>query len=122
MSTTTEDVRTGKPATAQGSNALRVASRGLSSMRDLANFTIAHSIDVLQGQIGVREGNTSLRAISETRKVIVDGQKVGYTKSVIDAPPSEEGERLSLLQREAELTAELEAIRERRGATKPFTD
>lgn len=112
MATAHATVRNGDTAAAGGSKALGVAQGGLHSMRDLANFTIAHSIDVLQGQIGVREGNTSLRAISETRKLIVDGQRVGYEKAVLDTTAASEDDEL--IRREAELTTELEAIRERR--------
>lgn len=113
MSQTHETLRNGQQEAVGGGKALAVAQGGLRSMRDLANFSIAHSIDTLRGQVGVREANTSLRAIGETRKLIVDGQRVGYNKEVLDL--CGEDEEAALVRREQELTAELEAVRERRG-------
>lgn len=76
--------RNGEQKAPRGSRALRVASKGLGSMRDLANFSIAHSIDILQGNIGVKDAHASLRGIGETRRLIVDGQRMGCNKEVID--------------------------------------
>jgi hypothetical protein len=107
-------VRNGEPEAVGGSVALGVASRGLRSTRDLANFAIGHSLDSLRGTIGVREANASLRGVGETRKLIEMGSKIGERKEVLDAPGA--GTEDPDLARERELTAELEALRERRGA------
>ena len=109
-------VRDGRAETTGGSAALRVASRGLRTMRDMANFTIAHSLDILRGRLGVREANTSLRGVSETRKLIVDGQRVGYEKGMIDAPGVTAADTDALLAEERALAARLEEIREQRAA------
>lgn len=115
MSASTASLPNGHASTPGGSLALEVASRGLRTMRGLANFAIAHAIDTLKGVVGVREANTSLRAIGETRKIITDGQRMGYEKHVIDSPGVCDSDD-ELRRRESELTAELEAIRERRSA------
>jgi len=114
VATKDQAVHAGGAETVGGSLALGVASRGLRTVRDLANFTIAHSLDTLKNRVGVREANTSLRAISETRKLIVDGQRVGYEKDVIDGPGS--GHNGDLEAEERELTARLMELRERRSA------
>ena len=115
MSQANPAVHNGHATPFGGSAALEVASGGLRTMRNLANFTIAHSLDVLRNRIGVREANASLRGISETRKLIVDGQRVGYEKDVLDTPGGQVNDN-DLLAEERELTARLEKIRERRGA------
>ena len=108
--------RNGQSPTVGGSRALGVASGGLRTMRDLANFTIAHSLDVLQERTGVREANTSLRSIGETRKLIVDGQKVGYLKPVLDMEGGDNAQPTKDYEAEEQrLLAELATLRERRG-------
>lgn len=110
MAGNNQAVLNGQQETVGGSLALGVASRGLHTIRNYANFAASHSLDVLRGSVGVREANASLRAISETRRLIVDGQKVGYEKHVLDIGPSEGHDPLE--DEEARLTAELERVRE----------
>lgn len=84
-------------------------------MRDLANLNLRVGLGVLSGHVGTREANTATGSFREVRRTVVEGQRIGYEKEVLDGgpPPVDEA---ALLRREAELTAELEAIRERRGA------
>jgi hypothetical protein len=115
MVTATEAVRDGQSKTVGGSVALGVASRGLRSTRDLANFAIGHSLDSLRGTIGVREANASLRGVGETRKLIEMGSKIGDRKGVLDAPGAgacEDPDEVEL----RELTERMEAVKERQAA------
>ncbi len=82
-------------------------------MRDLANLNLSVGLGVLSGQVGTREAATATGSFREVRRTVVEGQRIGYERPVLDhEEPSEEA---LLLARERELTAELEAIRERRG-------
>jgi hypothetical protein len=83
----------------------------------MTTFALAHSIDILRGAMGTREAHASLRGIGEARKMIETGEKIGQNKNIAD-PIDEplEGKEEFLRRREKELTAELEAIREQRGA------
>jgi hypothetical protein len=67
--------------------------------------------------VGHRAGNLAVRSMETTRRFIEAGQKHGQRTDVLDrigkqsaSDPSDD----ALRRREAELTAELEAIRERR--------
>lgn len=86
-------------------------------MKDLANLNLAVGLGILGQTIGTREGVAATWSFREARRTVADGQKIGYEKAVFDheAPPGDE-EKEALLRREAELTAELEAVRKRRGA------
>lgn len=116
MATTTEAARDGRAAGATVSYAQRIASRDHRTMRDMANSTFEAGVGMLQDQIGVREGNGFIRAVSETRKLIVDGQRIGYQKDVLDSPGVQPDGDEVLRRREAQLTADLEATREQREA------
>lgn len=102
------------------SKALEVASRGISTPRHITNFALAHSIDVLRETVGAKQANASLRGVTVGLRAVELGQRVGQHHEVADvqdgAQCQEESEQAALLRREAELTAELEAIRERRSA------
>lgn len=84
-------------------------------MRDLANLNLRVGLGVLSGRVGTREAACATGSFREVRRTVTDGQRIGYEKEVLDAGPPPAGAD-DLLRREAELTAELEAIRERRGA------
>lgn len=82
-------------------------------MRDLANLNLRVGLGVLGGQIGTREATCATGSFREVRRTVVEGQRIGYEKQVLDDSPSGiDADQ----QRELELTAELEALRERRGA------
>ncbi len=106
-----------------GSAAERVASRGIHTMRHLANFALATGIDVLRGKMGERCSRQILGSIRETRRTIQVGQQIGETKKVIDPESMEESaeersKRLEaeLLAEEAELDARAKALAERKKA------
>jgi hypothetical protein len=82
-------------------------------MRDLANLNLRVGLGVLSGQVGTREASTATGSFREVRRTVVEGQRIGYEKRVLDGPATRAD---ADLEREAELTAELEALRERRGA------
>lgn len=82
-------------------------------MRDLANLNLAVGLGVLGGKVGTREASSATGAFREVRRTVVDGQRIGYEKSVLDHPGAPSEDEI-LKAREAELTAELEALRERR--------
>ncbi len=118
MSTAVGSVPQGIAAPAGGtreSKALEVASRGIRTPRDITNFAIAHSIDVLQETVGAKQANASLRGVTVGLRAVEIGQRVGQHHEVAGVS-SAQADKDADLQREAELTAELEAIRERRGA------
>jgi hypothetical protein len=77
----------------------------------------------LTGHVGSRNGNLALRGMEGVRRFVETGAKVGQRSDVVDgriasahgeASPAE-AEKAELLREEQELTARLEAIRERRG-------
>jgi hypothetical protein len=82
-------------------------------MRDLANLNLRVGLGVLAGRVGTREAGTATGSFREVRRTVVEGQRIGYEKPVLDCGAGGDD---ALLRREAELTAELEAIRERRSA------
>jgi hypothetical protein len=83
-------------------------------MRDLANLNLSVGLCVLAGTVGTREASTATGSFREVRRTVVEGQRIGYEKHVLDGGAQSQDDELK--RREAELTAELEAIRERRGA------
>jgi hypothetical protein len=84
-------------------------------MRDLANLNLSVGLGVLSGHVGTREATTATGSFREVRRTVVEGQRIGYEKAVLDHDgPRDNSDALRL--REAELTAELETIRERRSA------
>lgn len=85
----------------------------------MGNFALGVGVDILRGNVGSRDGGAILASVREARRSVEVGQKIGQNKDVLDAPGGSvptEGVDEEILRREAELTAELEAIRERRGA------
>lgn len=74
------------------------------------------ALDALTGHVGTKNGGLALRGMSETRQLILAGERIGQNTSVLDGEPVAATADEALKQREAELTAELEALRERRGA------
>lgn len=83
-------------------------------MRDLANVNLGVGLAVLSGQCGTREAVAATGSFREGRRSAVEGQKLGYDKALFDVDsPSEDD---ALLAEEAELTARLEALREKRAA------
>lgn len=118
MVASVENVRNGHTPAAGStptSKAIEVASRGIRTPRDITNFALAHSIDVLQETVGAKQANASLRGITVGLRAVEIGQRVGQHHEVAGVS-SAECDSGSLLRREQELTAELEAIRERRNA------
>lgn len=83
-------------------------------MRDLGNLSLARVIDHMRGRVGARDATASFAGIRETRRCVETAQQIGENREVLDGEP-ETDSRTALRQREEELTAELEAIRERRG-------
>ena len=85
------------------------------TLRDCANLTLGIALDALTGHVGNRNGNLALRGLEGTRKFIESGQRHGQRQEVLDdvRPASEQQPNLD---REVELTAELERLREQRGA------
>lgn len=71
-------------ATAQpvASKALEVASQGINSCRDIANFALGHSIDTLRGVMGARDCNASLSGVRAAIQSINTGQRIGHDKNV----------------------------------------
>lgn len=122
MSQESATVRRGDTQTTAGSGqskALEIASKGIRTPRDITNFAFGHSIDVLQERVGAKAANASLRGVTVGLRAIEIGQRVGQHHEVADVssgdqPATQESEDEALKRREAELTAELEAVRERR--------
>lgn len=120
MSTTHEAVRHGDaPATggARTSKALEVASRGIRTPRDITNFSIAHSIDVLQETVGAKQANASLRGVTVGLRAVEIGQRVGQYHEVAgvssesdDGGNAAETRKEAVARRKAELTEELERL------------
>ena len=90
MSETHRTDRNGQPQTVGGSHALGVASRGIRTPRHLANFALAHCLDTLQGNIGVREANTTLRGIAETAVDQMGNLTIGIKENTIFPETSDE--------------------------------
>ena len=90
MATGVKAPRNGQRETYEGSQALRVASAGIRTMRHLGNFSLAIGVDVLRGQIGSREATSVLGAVRETRRNIQVGQSIGENKQVLDHAASGE--------------------------------
>jgi hypothetical protein len=82
-------------------------------MRHLANFALGVGLDVLHGMIGTREAGAVLGSVRETRRTVQAGIQIGENRPVLDHPGQDGGDTLA--REEAELTAKLEAVRERRG-------
>ena len=110
----------GSPAAAARAVPLRareIAQRGIESASDLIRFGSAMIRDVLDptADLGVKEGNLAIRAGNFTIRSAEYRQRHGDELVAAESDP--EGERRRILQdREAALTAELEAVREQRGA------
>lgn len=84
-------------------------------MRDLANLDLRVGLGVLADQVGTREASTAIGAFREVRRTVVEGQKIGYEKHVLDGgdtADSRESRHEALARRKAELQAELEAVTE----------
>lgn len=119
MSATSETVRHGDAPAAGGgvqSKAIEVASRGVRTPRDITNFAIAHSLDVLQDRIGPRAANASLRGVTTALRSIEIGQRVGQhhdVADIVEGPPQQEDDVQTRMDR---LTAELESLKELRVA------
>ena len=116
MSATMAGNRDGVPAAAPGSAALRAASGGIRTLRDCANLTLGIALDALTGHVGGKNGNLALRGMEGTRRFVETGAKIGQHTDVVDGRigTADEPDKEALRRREAELTAELEALRERR--------
>lgn len=84
-------------------------------MRDLANLNLRVGLGVLSGHVGTREATTATGSFREVRRTVVEGQRIGYEKAVLDCGVADVERDDLLLAEEQELTARLEAIRERRG-------
>ena len=74
----------GSRKSADGSQALRIASAGIRSMRNLSNFSLAIGVDILRGQVGEKESRAVLGSIRETRRNVQVGQQIGENKEVLD--------------------------------------
>lgn len=88
-------------------------------MRQKATLTRDVTLAALRGQVSDRTARTYFQGNREVRADVQAGQKIGENVAVLDAsvPPAiTPEEEQSLIAQEAELTARLEAIRERRGA------
>lgn len=87
-------------------------------MRDLANLNLSVGLGILGGKVGTREGVAATGSFREVRRTVVEGQKIGYEKCVLDhdQASAREKEEEELRKLEASLTAQLDAVRERRGA------
>lgn len=126
MSTSVETVRHGEPEAAGRagkSKALEVASRGIRTPRDITNFAIAHSIDVLQETVGAKQANASLRGVTVGLRAVEIGQRVGQHHEVAGVRSESEGgetrdesKQDAIRRRKAELTAELERLCEEENA------
>ena len=103
--------RAGHEQTGPGEAPQGLASSRIRSMRDLANLNLRVGLGVLGGRIGTREATCATGSFREVRRTVVEGQRIGYEKQVLDDSPPDPDHL-----RELELTAELEALRERRGA------
>ena len=110
--------RESSEAAASGSASLRVASRGIHTVRDVNNLSLGIALDALTGHVGTKNGNLAIRAVGTVMRGIELGEKVGQRKDVVEGrieAPSASSEAELLRAEEAELTARLEALRERRG-------
>lgn len=88
-------------------------------MRHLGNFALGVGVDILRGHVGSRDGAGVLAGVREARRAVMDGQKIGQHKEVLDGPG--EADRAApgsddLLAEERALTARLEQVREARAA------
>ena len=104
----------GNGSAGAGTQAAGFAPGGIRTMRDLANLNLRVGLGVLSGHVGYREATTATGSFREGRRDVIEGQKIGYEKVVFDCG-ADGDERDELLREEQELTARLEAIRERRG-------
>lgn len=122
MSTSVETVPHGQQAAAgrtRTSKAIEVASGGLRTPRDITNFALAHSIDVLQETVGAKQANASLRGVTVGLRAIEIGQRVGQHHDVAgvrsegDGGETVPGDAKELARRRmAELSKEMEQLAE----------
>ena len=93
---------------------------------------------MLKGRIGSRDGSAIVGAIRETRRVVMDAQKIGPNRHVLDAPGADQEDGFAgpppgsfgapapresppddpLLAEERALTERLEKIREQRSGSR----
>ncbi len=52
-------------------------------MRGVANLSLAILSDIVHSQMGVKESNSCLSAIRETRRSVQVGQQIGENKEVL---------------------------------------
>lgn len=106
------------PARTQPVRAREIAQRGIETSSDLIRFGSAMIRDVLDpnANMGVREGNLAIRAGNFTIRSAEFRRRHGEDLAAPTDPDHDQRVRdESLRTREAQLTAELEAIREQRG-------
>lgn len=122
MATATGEVAThggAKAATgAVPARAREIAQRGISTASDLIRFGSAMMRDVLDpaAGLGAKEGNLAIRAGNFTIRSAEFRRRHGEELAAPQDNEDLERARLeSLRVREAQLTAELEALREQRG-------
>lgn len=98
--------------------AREIAQRGIETASDLVRFGTSMIRDVLDDTsgLGVKEGNLAIRAGNFTIRSAEYRQRHGEQLAGGTPEDAEAVRREALRQRELQLTAELEAIRERRGA------
>lgn len=90
----------------------RQLSRGVKSLRHLANTAGAIIQDTVFGLMGTREASVALSGVREVRRTVQVGQQIGENRQVVDIG----GPDGQISERELELEAELRSIRERRGS------
>lgn len=99
------------------SKALEVAQGGIETMYDITNLALGVSIDAMREVFDPKVANATLRGVSTAVRAVEVGNRVGHSKKVAGVTASDQqGEDESLKRREAELTAELERVREKRSA------
>ena len=116
MATGTTEVHGGAAAAARprAATAREIAQGGLHDVSDLAVFGGAIACGALLGDIGYREGNLAVRG---GNMALRGAEMLARNGNTPLAPPTKAaGNNDDLARREAELTAELEALRERRSA------
>lgn len=106
--------RVGHDAAGGSHQAEGIAPRRIRTMRDLANLNLSVGLSVLSGQVGTREASTATGSFREVRRTVIEGQRIGYEKTVLDHGAEPAGDE-AVRRRRAELEAELEALSEPAG-------
>lgn len=115
--TAATDGGTKTPARTPPPRAREIAQRGIETSSDLVRFGAAMIRDVLDpsADMGVKEGNLAIRAGNFTIRSAEFRRRHGEELAGTQTPEDESRIRDEALRvREAQLTAELEAIREQR--------